>query len=162
MQEIQEFYINLLPALEDNIFLQLLSIFVLSFIPFFESYGAIPFGLLLGFPSIPVIIVAIAGNWVSVMAFIWIINALRTKVIKGKKKEKEPSKRMLKAKKYFDKYGVPGVSLAGIVWGFHISAAIALAAGSNKGNVSLWNTIAIIVWALAIGILLMSGISFLA
>lgn len=88
MQEIQEFYINLLPALEDNIFLQLLSIFVLSFIPFFESYGAIPFGLLLGFPSIPVIIVAIAGNWVSVMAFIWIINALRTKVIKGKKKRR--------------------------------------------------------------------------
>lgn len=132
MQDIQDFYLNLMPALEDNLFLQLLSIFVLSLIPFFESYGAIPFGFLLGFPGIPVILIAILGNWVSVMAFIWVINALRSKLMKGKKEEKEPTKRMIKAKKYFEKYGVPGVSLAGLLWGFHISAAIGLAGGAKK------------------------------
>ena len=159
MQDIQEFYLNLMPALEDNLFLQLLSIFVLSLIPFFESYGAIPFGFLLGFPGVPVILVAILGNWVSVMAFIWVINALRSKLMKGKEKEKEPSKRMIKAKKYFEKYGVPGVSLAGLLWGFHISAAIGLAGGARKSYVSLWATIAIIAQALVNGILIMSGIN---
>lgn len=79
--------------------------------------------------------------------------------MKGKEKEKEPSKRMMKAKKYFEKYGVPGVSLAGLLWGFHISAAIGLAGGARKSYVSLWATIAIIAQALVIGILIMSGIN---
>ncbi|WP_265181938.1 hypothetical protein [Geomicrobium sp. JCM 19055] len=42
---------------------------------------------MLGFPTIPVMIVAIIGNWVSVMAFIWGIDKLRSK-IKSKKKKK--------------------------------------------------------------------------
>ena len=161
MQELQDYYLTLLPALEGNIFLQLLSIFILSLIPFFESYGAIPFGLILGFPTIPVILTAAVGNWVSIMAFIWIISKLRSR-IKSKKKDKEPSKRALKARRYFEKYGVPGVSLAGILLGFHIAAAIPLAARANKSYVSLWITISIILWSVVVGILSVSGVNLLS
>jgi len=158
LQEFQEFYLNLIPGIEENIFLQLLSIFILSVIPFFESYGAIPLGIIiLGFPGIPVILTAAVGNWVSVMAFIWIISKLRSKVMNNKV-TKEPSKRAIKARKYFEKYGVPGVSLAGILLAFHISAGIALAAGAKKSYVSLWITISIAVWSIVIGGLLMLGV----
>ncbi|GAA0352138.1 small multi-drug export protein [Bacillus horti] len=160
LQELQEFYFNLLPALEGNLFLQLVGIFVLSLIPFFESYGAIPMGLVLGFPAIPIILTAIGGNLVSVMAFIWVINKLRAKVVK-KKTDKEPSKRAIRARRYFEKYGVPGVSLAGILLGYHLSAGIALAAGANKSYVSLWITIAIALWSIVIGVLFGYGIGFL-
>ncbi|WP_020618863.1 small multi-drug export protein [Paenibacillus daejeonensis] len=159
LDDIRDFYLNLVPGLEGNLFLQLISIFVLSLIPFFESYGAIPMGIILGFPSIPVIVTAIVGNLVSVMAFIWVIQKLRQRVVK--KNAKEPSKRAIKAKRYFEKYGVPGVSLAGILLGFHISAGIALAAGAAKSYVSLWITISIAVWSIGIGVLLISGVGLL-
>lgn len=156
LEELREFYLSLIPGLEGNLFLQILSIFILSLIPFFESYGAIPMGIILGFPAIPVIVTAIIGNVVSVMAFIWGINKLRSKIVK--KKDKEPSKRAIKAKRYFEKYGVPGVSLAGILLGFHISAAIAIAAGAKKSYVSLWIIISIALWSIAVGVLLISGV----
>lgn len=128
---------------------------------FFESYGAIPLGIvILGFPAIPVILTAAVGNWVSVMAFIWIISKLRSKVVKNKE-TKEPSKRAIKARQYFEKYGVPGVSLAGILLAFHISAGIALAAGAKKSYVSLWITISIAAWSAVIGGLLMLGVELL-
>lgn len=157
-QELQETYLNLIPGLEGNLFLQLLSIFVLSLIPFFESYGAIPMGvLILGFPAIPVILTAAVGNWVSVMAFIWIISQVRSKLARNKG-NKEPSKRAIKARRYFEKYGVPGVSLAGILLAFHLSAGIALAAGAKKSYVSLWITISIAAWSVVIGGLAMLGV----
>lgn len=162
MQELQDYYLSFLPALEGNIFLQLLSIFILSLIPFMESYGAIPFGLIIfGFPTIPVFLTAVVGNWISVMAFIWIFSKLRSRV-KSKKKDKEPSKRALRARRYFEKYGVPGVSLAGILLGFHIAAAIPLAAKANKSYVSLWITISIILWSIVISILSVSGVNLLS
>ncbi|MDQ0220334.1 hypothetical protein ELQ35_03170 [Peribacillus cavernae] len=161
MQELQDYYLTLLPGLEGNLFLQLLSIFILSLIPFFEAHGAIPLGILLGFPSIPVILTAAIGNWVGVMAFIWIFSKLRSRV-KSKKKDKEPSKRALKARRYFEKYGVPGVSLAGILIGFYVSAGIPLAAKVNKSYVSLWITISIILASVAVGILSVSGVNLLS
>ncbi|GAK09502.1 LOW QUALITY PROTEIN: hypothetical protein JCM19038_3342 [Geomicrobium sp. JCM 19038] len=160
LEQIQETYFSLLPFLEGNVLLQLIFIFVLSLIPFFESYGAIPFGLMLGFPTIPVMVVAIIGNWVSVMAFIWGIDKLRSKIkSKKKKKEKEPSKRAIRAKHYFEKYGVPGCGISGILIAFHLAAGIALAAGANRAYVSLWMTIGIVLWAVVIGVLFISGIT---
>lgn len=161
MQELRDYYLSLLPGLEGNVFLQITSIFILSIIPFFESYGAIPLGIVLGFPTVPTILSAIAGNLVSVMAFIWIINKVRTRIIKNKV-NKVPSKRALKAKRYFEKYGVPGVSLAGLIIGFHISAAIALGAGAKKSYVSMWITISVVVWSVVIGILVESGVGLLS
>lgn len=160
MEEIRDYYLSLLPGLEGNIFFQIVSIFILSIIPFFESYGAIPLGIVLGFPTIPLIITAIVGNLVSVMAFIWIINKLRTRLVKNKIK-KEPSKRAIKAKRYFEKYGVPGVSLAGLLIGFHLSAGIALGAGAKKSYVSLWIVISIVAWSVVIGALVNSGVGLL-
>jgi uncharacterized membrane protein len=157
MEELREYYLSFVPGLEGNVFLQIASIFILSLIPFFESYGAIPLGIVMGFPTIPLIITAIVGNFVSVMAFIWIINKLRAKIVK-KKIKKEPSKRAIKAKRLFEKYGVPGVSLAGLVIGFHLSAGIALGAGAKKSYVSLWIVISIVVWSVVIGVLVRSGV----
>jgi len=157
LEHFQEYFMELIPGLEGNVFIQLVSIFVLSVIPFVESYTAIPVGILLGFPTISVIIAAAIGNWVSVMAFIWITNKLRNRVGRNKPR-KEPTKRAIKARRYFEKYGVPGVSIAGILIAFHISAGIALAAGAKKRHVSLWITIAIIFWSIIIGAILEFGV----
>lgn len=161
IQDLREFYLSFIPGLEGNLFLQIASIFILSLIPFFESYGAIPLGIVLGFPTIPLFLAAVAGNLVSVMAFIWVINKLRSKIVNNKK-HKEPSKRAIKARRYFEKYGVPGVSLAGILLGFHISAGIALGAGAKKSYVSLWILISIVVWAVVVGALVLSGVGLLS
>lgn len=161
MEQIRDFYLSLIPGLEGNVFFQISSIFLLSIIPFFEAHGAIPLGIVLGFPTIPVIVAAIAGNLVSVMAFIWIINKLRAKMVK-KRVKKAPSKRAIKARRYFEKYGVPGVSLAGILLGFHLSAGIALGAGAKKSYVSLWITLSIVTCGIVFGVIFRSGVGLLS
>ncbi|WP_249529757.1 small multi-drug export protein [Paenibacillus brevis] len=161
MEHIRDYFLSFVPGLEGNVYLQIASIFILSIIPFFEAHGAIPLGIVLGFPAIPVILSAIAGNLVSVMAFIWIISKLRAKIVKNKIK-KEPSKRAIKARRYFEKYGVPGVSLAGVLLGFHLSAGIALGAGAKKNYVSLWITISIVLCAVIFGVVFRSSVAVLS
>jgi len=123
IQELREFYLSF-NTRTGRKFIFTNSKHLYSFINYvFESYGAIPLLIVLGFPSIPLILSAIAGNIVSVMAFIWVVNKLRSKIVKIKK-NKGPSKRAIKARRYFEKYGVPGVSLAGILLGFTSRPAI--------------------------------------
>ncbi|KYG34170.1 hypothetical protein AZF04_15025 [Alkalihalobacillus trypoxylicola] len=129
-----------------DVIYQYLGIFIISIIPFFESYLAIPVGIALGFPTIAVIIIGIVGNILSVVAFIWLIDKFRKP-----KKDKEGG-RWKRAQGLFQKYGVPGVSFAGPLYGYHIGAIIAIAAGTSREYVTLWQIIAISVWSMAIGI----------
>ncbi|WP_139365688.1 hypothetical protein [Shouchella patagoniensis] len=110
---------------------------------------------MLGFPLIPVGIIAIVGNLISVLGFIWIIDKVR-----GGNKERKEGGRWRRAQNFFRKYGVPGVSLAGPLIGYHIGAAIALAAGASRQYVTLWQIIAITLWAIALTIAFALGANF--
>ncbi len=153
MEWFQELIINLMGA---DTWIQYLSVFIMSIIPFFESYVAIPIGIVFGFPSIQVVLIGALGNWLSVMVFIWLISSLRKKVVK-----KKDHKRENRAQKIFNKYGVAGLSFSGPIISFHICAAISIASGAKKTYVSMWQAIAIAVWSIALGIAFHYGVNLL-
>ncbi|KYG29154.1 small multi-drug export protein [Alkalihalobacillus trypoxylicola] len=136
--------------------LQYIGIFVISMVPFLESYVAIPVGIALDFPPVPIILIGIIGNVLSVIILIWIIDKFRKP-----NKEKKESNRWRRAQSFFQKYGVPGVSLAGPLIGYHIAALIALGAGTSKQYITLWQIIAISVWSIIFGVAFIFGIQLL-
>ncbi|GAF22922.1 MULTISPECIES: hypothetical protein [Shouchella] len=145
----------LITLIEADTWVQYLSVFVISIIPFFESYVAVPIGILFGFPSIPVILIAAIANWLSVMIFIWLIAKFR------KSNGKKSTKRYARAQGIFNKYGVAGLSFAGPIICYHVCAAISIASGAEKSYVSLWQGIAIGTWSIALGIAFHYGINLL-
>ncbi|WP_226530652.1 small multi-drug export protein [Metabacillus niabensis] len=120
-----------------------------------------PIGILLDLPFISVVIVGITANWLSVMAVIVCSSFGRSLFSEN---EKTPSdhfihKRFHKAKIYFNKYGVPGISLLGPIIGTnHIGAFVCIIAKASKKNIIIWQTISIIIWAIGTGILLILGV----
>lgn len=127
MEWFQNLLINLMEA---DTWVQYLSVFLISIVPFFESYVAIPIGIIFGFPSIQVVLIGAVGNWLSVMVFIWVISGLRKKVVANKSKD---SKRKKSRAEYIQKkYGVAGLSFAGPIICYHVCAAISIASGAKK------------------------------
>ncbi|MGG3839551.1 small multi-drug export protein [Paenibacillus thiaminolyticus] len=112
-----DFIFNVLENVKEaNVLLQSAAVFVVSMVPFLEGYVAAPIGVMLGMSPIPVMAVALLGNWLSVMLII---------VLYGKwsvgRQGTGSGKRMERARKIFGKYGVPGVALIGpLVFGHHI------------------------------------------
>ncbi|MED3383303.1 small multi-drug export protein [Bacillus subtilis] len=146
---------------EINIVYQFIALFIIGFVPFLEAFVAVPIGILLGLPFIPVVIIGIVANWLSVMTVIVFSSFIRSLF---SEKEKTTSdyfinRRFQKAKIYFNKYGVPGISLLGPIIGTnHIGALVCLIAKASKKNIITWQTVSIVIWAIGTGILLIHGI----
>ena len=93
-------------------------------------------------------------------------HGVRTKVMAGRAggdaPEPEESGRRQKLRRAFDRYGVAGVSLLGqTILPSQITSAAMVSFGANRNAVILWQTISIILWGTAFGILAAVGVSFL-
>ncbi|SDH73965.1 membrane protein DedA, SNARE-associated domain [Alteribacillus persepolensis] len=143
-----------------HIVYQLAAIFVLGFIPFIEAFVAIPIGLVVDLPFVPTVLLGLIGNWLSIVLLLF-FSSFITSVISKRKKSNGSfiNRRMQKAQQYFNKYGVPGLSLAGpIIGSNHISAIVCLLARSGQRNIIIWQTISILLWGIAMGILILYGV----
>ncbi|QJC50946.1 small multi-drug export protein [Paenibacillus albicereus] len=155
---------SFLEQLQDsNPFFQFFGVMLVAMIPFLEGYFAVPLGIAVGFSPLLTISAAIVGNWLSVMAVILASDRFRQWMQgrgKSQKAQEKENKRWQKGQKMFHKYGVPGVSLLGpLLIGDHLAALICIASGAPKRSVVLWQTIAIVVWAVGTGILVLLGLS---
>jgi len=153
-----------LQQLQDaNPFFQFIGVMIVAMIPFFEGYFAVPVGIAIGFPAVLTIVAAIVGNWISVMVVILASDRVKQWLQSRKsseRKQEKQNKRLERGQKLFHKYGVPGVSLLGpLLVGDHIAALVCIASGATKRYVIIWQTIAIVVWAVGTGILVMLGIN---
>ncbi|MBP2257806.1 small multi-drug export protein [Virgibacillus alimentarius] len=139
-------------------FYQVLMIFVIGFVPFLESHVAVPLGVIVDLPFVPITLVAIVANFISVMFLIVFASFLRTNMFK-KKGTSVLASRINKAQYYFNRYGVPGLSLMGpIIGANHISAFVSMMAGATRRQVIIWQFISITAWGIGTGILLIYGI----
>ncbi|WDH83106.1 small multi-drug export protein [Paenibacillus urinalis] len=143
--------------------LQFLGVMLVGMIPFLEGYFAVPVGIAVGFPAVMTIVAAIIGNWISVMVVILASDRVRQWLQRRKsseRKQEKHNKRLERGQNLFQKYGVPGVSLLGpLLIGDHIAALVCIASGASKRYVMIWQTIAIVVWAVGMGILVLLGIN---
>ena len=138
-------------------------VFVLSALPLFEAYGVIPIAAIAGLPVVPVMVIGLVGNILTVFLLIIFINQIQN-WSKKRRKENESieSKRSVRAKKLWDKYGLPGLAMLGpLLVGSHLTALASMSLGGSKQGTFLWVSASITVWSIVFTVLLFLGVDFL-
>ncbi|WP_084130017.1 small multi-drug export protein [Demequina sp. NBRC 110055] len=134
---------------------QLGALILISAIPFVESYSGSFLGVLVGINPFVAVIAAVIGNTISTFALIAGAGRARTAVT-GNGSEKELTERQVrrraKISKYFDRFGVPGVSLLGpLALPSQFTGPAMVALGASKRSVYFWMGISIIAWGVLFG-----------
>lgn len=138
---------------------QWLAIMLASAIPFVESYFGSALGVLAGVNPVIAIIAAIIGNIISMVLLVLFGGKIRQW---RKSDEKPMTKGYEKIKKFFDKFGVIGVSLLGqTVLPSQITSMAMVTFGVNKTKVIFWQVISIILWGVAFGLLAVFGVNLI-
>ncbi|RCS92711.1 hypothetical protein [Brevibacterium aurantiacum] len=139
--------------------LQWAGVLLVSAIPFVESYFGAVIGVAIGLHPVVAILVAVIGNVISMLAFVYGAGAIRDKATKNKDKDAEPSQKRQRLKRMFDKFGVPGVSLLGqTLLPSQITSMAMVGFGANRTIVAFWQIISIILWGVLFGVLATLGI----
>ncbi|MBB3052937.1 hypothetical protein FHS23_003980 [Prauserella isguenensis] len=143
-------------------FLHWVGILVLGAIPFVESYFGSVIGVLSGLSPFVAIPVAIGGNVVSMLAFVFGAHAVRGRVMRDRE-QAALSPRRQKVKERFDRYGVAGVSLLGqLVRPSQITSALIVSFGASRNRVIMWQVVSIIMWGVVCGVLAVYGVDVFA
>lgn len=137
-------------------------VFLGAAIPWLEMALVIPLGIIRGLNPFWVVIVGFVGNMVTVMALIIGYDRFNLWLSKRREgKEQKESKRSDRAKKIWNKYGLPGMLLLGpVLIGTHIAAFIGMTLGASKRQTTIWSVISIALWALVFGVLTSLGFDF--
>ncbi|GAB4073789.1 hypothetical protein GCM10028778_12920 [Barrientosiimonas marina] len=139
-----------------------LLIFLGAAVPWLEVIVVVPIGIVWGMMPFLVMLVAFAGNMLSVLVVIFGFDKLKRWYVRRREaKGKQSSKGSLRAVRFFQKYGVPGLALLGpFLIGTHISAFIGMALGASKRAMSLWMGAGILLWIIIIGVATALGFDF--
>lgn len=142
-------------------YLQWLGVMVAGAIPFIESYTGSAIGIIVGINPVVAIVAAIVGNIISMVIFVLSADAVRSKV-KERGEPKPETPRRQKLRQRFDRYGVAGVSLLGqTLLPSQITSAAMVSFGASKQAVIFWQTISIIIWGVAFGVIATLGVAAL-
>src|SRR5699024_8119415 len=130
--------------------LQWLGLMLIAAIPFVESYGGGFIGVVVGMPMWATLSSAVIDNAAAVAVQEYGAHWIRSQVLK-RSKPKELSERQVKrrekAKRLFDKFGIPGVSLLGpLALPSQFTAPLMVSFGANKHLVMVWMFVSIILW----------------
>ncbi|MBM4765191.1 small multi-drug export protein [Bacillus sp. B15-48] len=134
-------------------------VFLGAAIPWFEIGLVIPLGIIMGLSPFWVMFLAFIGNLSTVIPLIlafakvqdWYAN-------RQEKKGEASSKRSERAKKVWNKYGLPGLAFLGpILTGIHIATFIGMSLGASKRWTFIWMTASLALWTLIFGVVTMLG-----
>ena len=146
---------------------QWIAVMLVSAIPFVESYFGSAIGVAIGMHPVIAIAAAVAGNVISMLAFVLSAHSTRQKVrsVRSSKNDApldEPAPRRQRLKAAFDRFGVPGVSLIGqTLLPSQLTSAAMVGFGASKNAVIFWQIISIILWGAVFGTLAHLGLSAL-
>ncbi|TYT60519.1 small multi-drug export protein [Natrialba swarupiae] len=128
--------------------LQYVLVFVFAAIPLIEILVVVPIAIGLGLNPIATGVVAFAGNALSVCGLV-VFHRRLTEWWRARRgtNESEGGGRYARARRLWDRYGLPGLSLGGpVLTGVHVAALVALFAGSRSRAVVGWMTVSIGAW----------------
>lgn len=137
-----------------------IAVLLVSAIPFVESYFGSVIGVAIGLPPVVAVLVAVIGNVISMLAFVLVTDATRSKVREKRGSDEEPpTPRRARLKRIFDRFGVPGVSLLGqTLLPSQITSAAMVGFGASRSAVIVWQIISIVLWGTVFGWLAYLGI----
>lgn len=122
-------------------------------IPFIESYLGSFLGVVVGVPPVLAVTAAVIGNIVSTFVLIALAGRARSAATRGRQgAPARLSGRRRKVAKYFDRFGVPGVTFLGpLILASQITAPALIALGANRRSVYFFQGLAIIAWGVLFG-----------
>lgn len=133
--------------------LGLLGIFIAGAVPWLEAIAFVPPGIAVGFDPVLTVIAAVAGNVSTIFLFAYSGFGIRKwlqkrREAKGKTGE---SPRYQKALAAFQKYGFWGMAALGpIIIGSQFAAAASVAAGVKPMKTSIFISISVLIWSIAL------------
>lgn len=158
--------------------MQWLGVMLISAIPFVDSYFGSVVGVLIGLPPAIAIGVAVIGNVISMLGFVFAAHGVRSKVVAGRAAAAgagasagsvssssagavdASSSRNEKVRRAFDKYGVAGVSLLGpFILPSQFTSAAMVSFGANRNAVIAWQIVSIVIWGVVAGVAASLGVA---
>lgn len=130
-------------------------VFILAAVPWIEIAAVIPLAIIRGLQPVLVILLAFVGNLSTIILLIYLFDQIKYFLTSRKKDngDKKEDKRQERAKRIWNKYGLPGLALLGpVLTGIHIAAFIGLSLGATKTWTLLWTAISLLVWSIAFGV----------
>lgn len=118
-------------------------VFLAAATPWLEIMIVIPVAVGAGLSPVPVTIVSFIGNALPVF---WIIALFRRW-----ERRRGPVRRRWgpRAQRVWDRYGLPGIALAGpALTGIHLAAVMALVLRADRRLTALWMTLSLALWSL--------------
>lgn len=142
-----------------------ITVFLLAAIPWIEVVIVIPLGIAGGLSPIAVVILAFTGNLLTVLIIIVLYEKLTTWLERRRARKgitKPVSKKRERAKKIWERYGLPGLAIIGPFFvGTHLTAVMGMALGSRKNFVTFWMTCSLLVWTVGLTAASYYGLDYL-
>lgn len=138
-----------------------LAVFAGAAVPWFELF-AIPPGIALGLPALTVGLAAFTAN--SLVALATIAGWQRLSTWWQRRRGHAPGSGSSgsRARRAFDRYGVPGLALQGpVLSGMYFAAILALSLGAARRSVAIWTLISNAVWTVVLVAATAAGVSVL-
>ncbi|WP_368504883.1 small multi-drug export protein [Alkalihalophilus sp. As8PL] len=132
-------------------------IFLAAATPWLEAIVVIPIGIIRGLNPVLVSIVGFVGNMLTVLLVVIFYEKFEEWRIRRREKkgieEKPATKRQERAKRVWNRYGLPGLSIGGpLILGTHLTILMALALGAKKQAATWWMTISLVAWIVVFAI----------
>ena len=124
-------------------------VFILAALPFFEVVGVVPLGILSGLHPVTTAVIGFVGNFLTVLLLIVFVDRFKAWWLKRKeeKHDEKGEKKQLKARKVWERYGLPGLALIGpFIIGSHLAAFMCMSFGTKRKQVAMWMTVSLIMW----------------
>lgn len=147
-----------------KLFFGYLLVFILGAVPFLEAYGVIPVASIAGLSVLPVMVLGLGGNLLTILLVVVFIDHIKKwRKKRGKERDESNKKRFARAENLWKKYGLPGLALIGpLIVGSHLTAIASMTFGGTKQLTFIWTAASITVWSVVFTVLLFFGVDFLA
>lgn len=140
---------------------QYLLVFLFAAIPVIEILVVIPIGIGVGLHPVTTGAVAFAGNVLSVGLLVVFQRRITTWWL-ARGDGSPRGGRVGRARRLWDRYGVPALGFGGpVLTGVHVAALVALLAGSRPRTVVAWMTVGIAVWTVILVVASVTTLSLL-
>lgn len=124
-------------------------VFLLAAIPWIEILVVIPVAVGLGLDPVSVAVLAFLGNVLPIYGIVVLSDRVRTWL--ESRREPDGTRRHERARRIWNRYGLPGLALASpVLTGVHLASVIALTAGSPKRSVEAWMTASVAIWTVVL------------
>lgn len=140
-------------------------VFVLAAVPFFEVVGVVPLAILSGLHPITTAFIGFIGNFLTVLLLIVFVDRFKEfrRKKNGEMDDKKGEKKRLRARRIWERYGLPGLALVGpFIIGSHLSAFMCMSFGTKRKQVAVWMTVSLMMWSVLAAGLTGAGFQYFA